>query len=158
MSKVRVKKVSMIILMQSNLAAGVDFYQKLGLKLLFHLKDKWAEFGLHGVNIGLCPTSIQAPEEGIRTGLVLEVEDLQAVYEAWRNEMTFIREPKEALHGIMASIKDPSGNIVDLYQPTPEKLRELIEKTVETGDEHNCKDKKSQNKGCCKGTSTCAQS
>ena len=37
-------------------------------------------------------------------------------------------KPTEAAHGIMASIQDPSGNILDLYQPTPEKIKELAEK------------------------------
>ena len=36
--------------------------------------------------------------------------------------------PSDAAHGIMASIQDPSGNILDLYQPTPEKIQALKDK------------------------------
>jgi len=28
----------------------------------------------------------------------------------------------------MCSFKDPGGNIFDLYQPTPEKVQEMVEK------------------------------
>ena len=37
-------------------------------------------------------------------------------------------KPVDAAHGVMTSIQDPSGNILDLYQPTPEKIKELAEK------------------------------
>jgi len=33
----------------------------------------------------------------------------------------------------MVSIKDPNGNIIDLYQPTPKKLRKFIKEVKEKG-------------------------
>ena len=117
-----VKKVAMVIVMQNDLQAAVDFYKKLGLNLVFHVKDRWAEFKINDLQIGLCPT-----EEKItmnRTGIVFEIADLGAFYEAQKGALSFLDKPAEAAHGIMASIQDPAGNILDLYQPTPEKLKE----------------------------------
>jgi hypothetical protein len=37
----------------------------------------------------------------------------------------------------MTSLQDPSGNIIELYQATPEKVREFMEANKESG--------------CCKG-------
>ena len=126
-----IKNVGMLILMQSDIAKAVQHYQKLGLKLIFHLKDKWAEFELGTTKIGLCPTS--NPQEG-HTGIVLEVDDLNAAYNAFKQEgITFINEPIEAVHGIMVSMKDPGGNIIDLYQPTPEKVIALAQKKAQEG-------------------------
>ena len=143
-----VKKVGMIILMERDLAQAVEFYKSLGLKLKFHLKDKWAEFELANVKIGLCPTNEDLGL--IRTGIVLEIEDLRAFFEARKGSMEFFGEPHEAVHGIMISFKDPSGNVLDLYQPTPEKVRELIKKTAqEEGNDSCCKPSDSEDAGCC---------
>ena len=53
MSKKIIKKVGMFILMESDLHSAVEFYKKLGLELKFHLKDKWVEFRLGDIKIGL---------------------------------------------------------------------------------------------------------
>lgn len=132
-----VKKIAMIIVMENDLQSAVEFYKSLGLTLVFHLENKWAEFKINDLQIGLCPT-----EEKIqfnRTGIVFEVTDLGAFYEAHKEALNFLDKPTEATHGVMASIQDPSGNIIDLYQPTPEKVRSLAEKLKE-------------NEGCCRKT------
>ena len=126
-----VKKIAMVIVMENDLPAAVDFYKKLGLTLVFHLENRWAEFKINDLQIGLCPT-----EEKIqlnRTGIVFEVGDLEAFYEAQKETLNFLDKPTEAAHCIMASIQDPSGNIIDLYQPTPEKIRDLAEKMENGG-------------------------
>jgi len=126
-----IKKVHMIILMESgkDFENCVEFYKKIGLNPKFHLKDKWAEFETGGVLIGLCPTDQDLPER--RTGVVMEVEDLKGKYEALKDEFSFLGEPFEAIHGIMVSIKDPGGNIFDLYQPTPDKVKDLAKKAAQ---------------------------
>lgn len=121
-----VKKLAMMIVMENDLPAAVEFYQKLGLELAFHVPHRWAEFKINNLQIGLCPTEEKVQLN--RTGIVFEVEDLKAFYETRKEEITFLDKPTEAGHGIMASIQDPSGNILDLYQPTPEKGKELAEK------------------------------
>ena len=89
------------------------------------MEKRWAEFELGNTKLGLCPTEQELPER--HTGIVLEVEDIQSIYkELSAKGITFVNEPKEAPHGIMASIKDPGNNIIDLYQPTPEKVNDLV--------------------------------
>lgn len=120
-------KVGMLILLESDLEKALDFYKKIGFKLRFHLKEKWAEFEIGDVKLGLCPMS-QDPFDR-HTGIVLEVEDIYALQnELKKNRIILEREPFEAIHGIMASIKDPGGNIIDVYQPTPEKVEEIAKR------------------------------
>lgn len=119
-------KVGMLILMENDLEKAIEFYQKLGFPLAFHLKGKWAELSIGDVKLGLAPTDQQLPDR--HTGIILEIADVKKAHtELSAKGVTFIREPFEAVHGIMTSIKDPGGNIMDLYQPTPEKVSEVIE-------------------------------
>jgi predicted enzyme related to lactoylglutathione lyase len=123
-------KVGMLILLEHNLEDAVEFYKKLGLTLKFHLKQNWAEFRLNDIKFGLCPTNHEPFDR--HSGIVLEVEDLKKTQEQLKQQgIEFLREIVEAPHGMMASIKDPSGNIMDLYQPTPEKIKEFVQKTTE---------------------------
>lgn len=127
MNNSSIKRVNMLILMQPDLEAAVSFYSELGLEKRFHLQGKWAEFELAGISIGLCPIEVEdLPDR--RTGIVLEVEDLRGLYEQMKDADRFLGEPVEAPHGIMISMKDPGGNIIDLYQPTPDNLREMLKK------------------------------
>ncbi len=139
MSSGPIEKVHMVILMQPDLGAAIEFYKQLGVKLIFHIKGKWAEMKLGEVKIGLCPTEHMM--DGHRTGIVLQVAHVQAVYDEYKDTISFLTEPKEAVHGIMVSFKDPGGNILDLYQPTPDKVAELIKKTAEAeGADNACVD------------------
>jgi len=121
-------KLGMVIFMQKDLAAAVEFYQKLGLKLNFHLPERWAEFDLGCVKLGLCP--MEQAQDNVRTGVVFEVmQDLVAMHAKLQSEgITFVNEPVTAPHGVMIGVKDPGGNVFDLYQPTPEKMKEFVEK------------------------------
>jgi catechol 2,3-dioxygenase-like lactoylglutathione lyase family enzyme len=138
-----VKALNMVILMVTDLDASIAFYQDLGFKLVFRLKDTWAEFRIGSVKLGLCPTTHS--QEGRRSGLVLEVEDLVGTYEQLKDSVQFLTEPKEAVHGKMITFADPSGNILDFYQPTPEKVVELAKQRAQ--EEESC----AQKAGCCGG-------
>ncbi len=124
-------KLGMIILMQTDLEKAVEFYKKLGMKQKFHLEGKWAEFDLGCVKFGLCPT--EQAQDNIRTGIVFEIlEDLIDLHKRLQAEgIIFVNEPVIAPHGVMVGVKDPSGNVFDLYQPTPEKFKDFVEKTKE---------------------------
>lgn len=135
----------MVILMQSDLPSAVAFYNKLGLKQAFYISSKWAEFHLGETKIGLCPLAPgQTAHASTRTGLVLETTDLAQFMLDLKGECEFLGEPIEKPHGIMASIKDPGGNILDIYQPTPEKLKEYLDNQA----------KEAANEGCCGKKST----
>lgn len=120
-------KVGMVILMQADLKKAVEFYEKLDIKKNFHLEGKWAEFDLGCVKLGLCPTD--NPQDNVRTGIVLEImQDLHALYKRLKDDgVHFFSEPVTAPHGIMVAFKDPGGNVLDLYQATPEIYKEFIE-------------------------------
>ena len=124
-------KLGMVIFMQPDLAKAVEFYKKLGMTQTFYLEGKWAEFDLGCVKLGLCPTS-QA-QDNIATGTVFEVfEDLIALYKKLQADgVVFVNEPAIAPHGVMVAVKDPGGNVFDLYQPTPDKLKEFADKKQE---------------------------
>src|SRR3989339_2191631 len=127
-------KVGMVILMQHDLGKAVEFYRDvLQLPLKFHLEGKWAEFDLGCVKFGLCP--ITEAQDNIRTGIVLEVQhDLLKMYESLKDQVTFLNEPVVAVHGIMIGFKDVGGNILDLYQPTLDKVKDLVKETVNKGE------------------------
>ncbi len=145
----KVSQVYMVVLMQSDMAKAIEFYKKLGLELLFQLEGKWAEFALGQVKIGLSP----APEvqKGTYTGVILHTPDLNTLAEELKADgIEFIAGPEVATHGIMASFLDPSGNRLDLYQPTHEKVREVLEKEGKiSGADGGCSDKAKEG-GCCK--------
>lgn len=126
-------KVGMVILMQHDLVKAVEFYKDvLQLPLKFHLENKWAEFDLGCVKFGLCP--ISQKEDNVRTGIVLETrEDLLALYEKLKDKVEFLSQPVVAVHGIMVGFKDIGGNILDLYQATPEKMNELVKNVKNEG-------------------------
>ncbi len=118
-------KVGMLITIQHDIEAAFEFYKRLGLLPKFHIKERWAEFELANTKLVLCPTEKELPER--HTGIVLEVADLHQLYaDLSQKDIPFVTPPKEAAHGIMASIKDPGHNVIDLYQPTPEKMAEVI--------------------------------
>lgn len=123
-------RVNMLILMQPDLEKAVAFYQSIGLPLIFHIKGKWAEFKLGDIKIGLAPISQELPLH--RTGIVLEVSNLKETFEQFKKQgIEFVREPVEALHGYMASFRDPGNAVIDLYQPTPEKVAEFMKQQKE---------------------------
>ena len=124
-------KLGMVITMHSDLEKSVEFYKNLGLKLNFHMKDKWAEFALGEIKFGLCPT--EQKYDNVRTGVVLEVEeDLMKLYEELKaSGVTFVNEPQVAPHGVMVGFKDPCGNVLDFYQATPEKMQAFAKEAME---------------------------
>ncbi len=135
-----ITRMYMVILMQHDMAAAVEFYKQLGggLQLKFQLEGAWAEFELNnGVKIGLCPT--QHEQEERRPGIVLEVEDIKKCYEQYKDTASFVGEPIEKIHGIMLSLKDPGNNIIDLYQPTPEKVSDLVRDVAMHDDKNSDK-------------------
>ncbi|HEV2916614.1 MAG TPA: VOC family protein [Candidatus Babeliales bacterium] len=141
-----VNRLSMIILMQQDIDKAVTFYQTLGCTLRFKLPGQWAELSLADMIIGLCPTS--QPSEPRRTGLVFAVDDVQAFYNVHKDTLQFLNEPVIKTHGGMVSMQDPYGNIIDLYQATPEKVQEILKKNCSKNP--CCKENKEPATSCCK--------
>lgn len=148
--------VYMIILTQENLEKAVDFYKKMGLKLVFYVPGKWSEMEIGGVRIGLSPSPL-TPGETRLTGLVFQVEDLMVTYQELKDQgVVFLNEPTVATHGIMVTCMDPSRNVFDLYQPTHEKLKKTLQEAgkwckdscEKNGQDACCKNIQKSN-GCC---------
>ncbi len=157
----------MVILLQPDLAAAVAFYKKLGCKQAFYISSKWAEFQLGDTKLGLCPINAEGPI-ATRTGLVFEVANMNQFMADMKGACEFIGEPIEKPHGIMLSIKDPGGNIIDVYQPTPEKLKEYLAAQAQMAQDEGCCGRKAtacksesqpepeqKKSSCCKDDSKC---
>lgn len=142
-----ITKLGMVILLEHDLDAAVEFYTKIGIKPVFHIKESWAEFAIESVKLGLCPTS-QKPTDRI-TGIVLEVDDVRKFYEQFKDEIPFKSEPQAKVHGIMVSMQDPGGNILDLYQPTPERVQKLVKDVVDREKKEGGESAAVQGHGCC---------
>lgn len=141
----KLAKISMILIKQPDLEAAVNFYKNLGFELKFEIKGVWAEFDVAGLKLGLCPA--REPLSGERTGIVFDVADVKAFYEDYKNTLDFLSEPVERVHGIMVSFRDPGGNILDIYQATPHKVKDYLSSLkVDTPDEGLCCGKQSP---CC---------
>jgi catechol 2,3-dioxygenase-like lactoylglutathione lyase family enzyme len=140
-----VNRLSMVILMQNDLDKAIWFYQTLGCSLRFRLPGQWAELGLADITIGLCPT--EQPAEPRRTGLVFAIDDLQTFYQTHKEMLNFLSEPITKIHGSMVSLQDPHGNIIDLYQATPEKVKDLLKQKEST---ECCQQDDNKPDQCCK--------
>ncbi len=136
-------QLAMVILMVNDVEKAVTFYETLGAQKKCLFPKSWAELSLEGITIALCHTDQEQGQR--RTGLVFAVKDLIAFHAEHKATINFIEEPITKLHGIMSSLQDPSGNIIELYQATPDKVREFMEKQKDAGC---CKGEKSPEEGC----------
>ena len=116
--------VSMVSLMHSNLQAGIDFYSKLGLPITFQVPEKWAEFDIKGIKLFLYQVEEQLPDH--YSGLVLQVDNLDAFYNAFKDSIEFVTAPTDLEYAYIARFKDPGNNIIGLVQPTPERVRQKM--------------------------------
>ena len=124
-------RLAMVILMVNDIEKAAAFYEVLGAQKRCLFPKSWAELTLDGITIALCNTDQEQPQR--RTGLVFAINDLIAFYAQHKGALTFLEEPITKLHGIMTSLQDPSGNIIELYQATPEKVREFMESQKGSG-------------------------
>jgi predicted enzyme related to lactoylglutathione lyase len=136
----------MVVLMERDMDAAVAFYEAMGALKHTVFPGSWAEMVIGDVTVALCHTETDYGPR--RTGLVFAVKDLLGFYAAHKDTYQFMHEPVTKLHGIMASIQDPSGNVIELYQPTPEKVREYMDAQKE--ESGCCKEDKPMDEGCCK--------
>ena len=141
------RRLAMVILMETDIEKAVMFYEAIGAHKKCLFPKSWAELMLDGLTIALCHTDSDQGQR--RTGLVFAVDDLMKFYAKHKDTVQFLEEPVVKIHGIMVSMQDPGGNIIELYQATPEKVREFMET--------------SKGSGCCKeeegvGSDNCCRS
>jgi len=147
-------RLAMVILMVTDVEKAVAFYEQLGAQKRCLFPKSWAELTLDEITIALCNTDQDSGQR--RTGLVFAIDDLMAFYAQQKGTLTFLEEPITKLHGIMTSLQDPSGNIVELYQATPEKVREFMKNQPDCASScakapADMTADRRQESGCCKG-------
>lgn len=93
------------------------FYESaLGLQLKFRDKERWFQYGVGNTNVALACRDEAAPAT---SGLVMvfEVDDLDAAREriaAAGGEVLGLRDM--GAHGAVLSLRDPEGNVVQLFK------------------------------------------
>lgn len=112
----------------SDVEAAIAFYvEQLGFRLERQMGPAFAIVERSGLSLWLSgPQSSAArpmpdgaqPEPGGWNRLVLEVDDVRAVFERLRAAgVTFRNEPLSGPGGTQVLLEDPSGNPVELFSP-----------------------------------------
>jgi len=96
------------------------FYESaLGLPLKFRDGDRWIQYGVSGSNVALaCPEEAAPAEAGLV--MVFEVEDFAGAPEriaAAGGQVLGVRDMGS--HGAVLSLRDPEGNLVQLFRRAP---------------------------------------
>ena len=97
-----------------------DFYTAaLGLQLKFNDGERWFQYGIGNTNVSLACLEEAAPAA---SGLVMvfEVDDLDGAQEritAAGGQVLGMRDMGS--HGAVLSLRDPEGNIVQLFRRAP---------------------------------------
>jgi predicted enzyme related to lactoylglutathione lyase len=97
-----------------------DFYTAaLGLQLKFNDGDRWFQYGIGNTNVSLACLEEAAPAT---SGLVMvfEVDDFDGAREritAAGGQVLGMRDMGS--HGAVLSLRDPEGNIVQLFRRAP---------------------------------------
>ncbi len=139
-------RLAMVILMVNDVEKAVSFYETLGALKRCLFPKSWAELDLQGITLALCHTEQEQGQR--RTGMVFALDDVMAFYTNHKDHLSFVEEPITKIHGIMVSVQDPSGNIIELYQATPEKVREVM--AAQKGDECCKKNSADAEDTCCR--------
>lgn len=111
------KRLQNVFVVARQPAALHAFYaQALGLSLKFRDGDRWIQYGVGATNVSLACAEEAAPAT---SGLVMvfEVEEFAAAREriaAAGGEVLGVRDM--GAHGAVLSLRDPEGNIVQLFQ------------------------------------------
>lgn len=135
-------RLAIAMLLQKDLQQGVAFYQDIGMKLLLYSKGQWAEFDCGGTKVALCPAQEEAV--GGHSGLLFEVEDMDFLLARLQEKGIEAPVPMVINLGKLITISDPSGNKIDILEPSDE---------VES--EGCCKDESEASQGCCSPSSCC---
>lgn len=114
------KRLQNVYLIAENPAELHAFYSAaLNLQLKFNDKDRWYQYGVGTGNVSLACREEAAPATS-GTVMVFEVEDFSSVSEriiAAGGQILGIRDMSS--HGAVLSLRDPEGNIVQLFRRGP---------------------------------------
>ena len=134
--------LAIAMLLQKDLHKSVAFYQEIGMKLLLYSKGQWAEFDAGGgVKLALCPAEEEAV--GGHSGLLFQVENMEQLITRLKVAGIEVGEPTKIPLGKLITLIDPSGNKLDILEPSDEP------------EEGCCKEEQTEMQGCCSPSSCC---
>jgi len=111
--------IGVVVLVQ-DMDRSVAFYRDvLGLEVNSE-EDDWAVLG-GAVTLLRSPDAISPDDTRLNSVLLsLPVPDLDATFGALTGQgFAFLTAPTEVAGGRIAALRDPDGNVVQLYQPGP---------------------------------------
>ena len=114
-----VKRIQNTYYVVADMERTVAFYRDLvGLTLRFQDGARWAQFDVGGATLAFTNTEEGAVAPGGGAVVTLEVDDLDATSRALGNHGTVIvRQIRDmGPHGRTMAIRDPEGNVIQLYQ------------------------------------------
>ena len=133
-------KLNHVRLLVDNFEACKNFYKNtLGLEVSVETEDKiYAQFLSEGVSLGLyqrdmmanvvAKTNASAERAGKDTALlVFAVDDVDSSYDAMKKKgIEFVSEPhdQEAWFMRVAHLRDPDGNLVEIFNSLPYEAEE----------------------------------
>ncbi len=110
-----IERIGNVFYRVQDMDGAVAFYRDvLGLTLKFRDGDRWAAFDVNGVTFALEGGS--AGGEGGAT-VSLRVNDLDALVRQLRERGATVGEVTTGPHERRADLRDPSGNLLVLYEP-----------------------------------------
>jgi predicted enzyme related to lactoylglutathione lyase len=116
---VPVKRIQNTYYVVADMERTVAFYKELlGLSLKFQDGPRWAQFEVGGAALAFSNAAEGAVPPGSGAVVTLEVDDLDAMARAFADRGTEIVRPIRDMgqHGRTMAIRDPEGNVVQLYQ------------------------------------------
>jgi predicted enzyme related to lactoylglutathione lyase len=109
--------ISVVWLPVTDVGRSITFYRdQLGLEQL-QREDDWAQLDAHGVRIGLNATESPRGDGGAVIAFQAEDELESAVRELREHGVEIAGEISEHPWGRVATLKDPDGNDLQLYEP-----------------------------------------
>ncbi len=119
----KAKRLQNVYLVARDVAAQSAFYgEVLGLPLKFRDGDRWTQYDAGGCGFSLsCAEEARPAESG--AVLVFEVDDFEGVEESVTRAGGRVESTRDmGSHGAVLSLRDPEGNIVQMFRRAPKTI------------------------------------
>lgn len=114
------RKIGAVILLVSDMERSIAFYKNTLSLPLKNSSHDWAEFFKDGTTLALHPIKKKLKEQaGSRVGMLVGfmVSSMDETYQNLKkNNVKFLKEPKEETFGKHAIILDPDGYMISIAQ------------------------------------------
>ena len=117
-----VKRIQSTYYVVRDMGRALTFYRDVvGLALKFQDGDRWTQFDVGGAALALSSPAEGAVAPGGGAVVTLEVDNLEATARSLTAQGVETVRPMRDMgtHGKTMAIRDPDGNVVQLYQRAP---------------------------------------